>query len=250
MRILGECRTDWRRRFDPDMPHNLILSSALLGRCPTHAFVDRDHAPTQLVVRTHGGKTFASTDISESFLHQALDRAVRLGWTSLIDSGVPKSVLDRGELVPRLRFDRFDIKSRSLSELRDRLPAPFVVASLNRTRLADCDHGKRELPKYYGDRLAEYFEFGYGICLMAGDTVAAEAYAGYVADGRIEVIVSTREALRGQGLASMAAAFLAAEASKRGHDLTWNCHADNVGSVKVARRLPFRRERAYREIYL
>jgi GNAT superfamily N-acetyltransferase len=244
-----ELKPEWWPLFDPRTPNDVILRSALAGRSPGLAYLDRCESPEQIVVRTCGGKAFASTSVSESFLHEAIGHARRLGWTSLADTGIPDGVRERGRVVERTRFDDCDLGSETLRSLRGQLPPELEVRSLDRDLLQRCPHAKRELPKDYGDDLDSYFDFGYGICLLREGDVICEAYTGYVAEGRAEVIVGTVESFRGRGLASVASAFLAEEARRRGHEFTWSCMTENVGSMRVARRLPFRSEGPYSEIY-
>lgn len=244
-----ELKPEWWPLFDRHTPNDVILRSALAGRSPGLACLDRCESPRQIVVRAHGGKAFASTGASEPFLHEAIDCATRLGWTSLTDTGIPRSVRERGRVVERTRFDDCDLGSEALRSLREQLSPELDVRPLDRDLLQRCHHAKRELPKDYGDNLASYFDFGYGICLLRNGDVVCEAYMAYVAKGRTEVNVGTVESFRGRGLASIASAFLAEEARRRGHRFTWSSMTENVGSMRVARRLPFRSERPYSEIY-
>lgn len=249
MLLTTELRPEWWPLFDPRIPNDVILRSALAGRCPGVACADHGNHPKQIVVRAHGGKAFASAAASESFLHAAIDQAGKLGWTALADTGIPESVRARGRVVARTRFGRCDLGGEALRSLRDQLPVDLAVRLLDRGLLPRCHHARRELPRYYGDRLDSYFDFGYGVCLLFDGDVVCEAYMAYVAQGRAEVNVGTVESFRGRGLASIASAFLAEEARQRGHEFTWSCITDNAGSMKVARRLPFRSEEPYREIY-
>ena len=250
MHVTREMDSAWWSLFDPDTPNDVILRSVLGGRCPGLAYSDRPRNPHQLLVRAHGGKMFASSDATESFLHQVIDEVGQFGWTALADTELPESVRRRGRVVERVRFEDCDLESEPLRTLREGLPPGFDIISLDRELFERCHHAKRELPKEYGERLDAYFDFGYGVCLLQGGEVVSEAaYTAVVAEGRIEAVVGTVAELRGRGLASIASALLAEEARKRGHAFTWNCLADNAGSLKVARRLGFRTERPYREIY-
>jgi len=239
----------WWGLFDPDTPNDVILRSVLIGRCPGLAVLDRRRNPKQIAVRAHGGKAFASVGAKEGFLQEALDRMSRLGWTALADAGVPESVRRRGRAVDRARFEDCDLESGALRSLRAVLPPSFERRSLDRELLKRCHHAKRELPAKYGDRPDPYFGFGYGVCLLHDGDVVSEAYAGFVAEGRMEAIAGTVESFRGRGLATIASAYLAEEARRRGQTFSWNCLADNLGSLRVARRLAFRTERPYRETY-
>jgi len=248
MYVTRETDSAWWSLFDSNTPNDVILRSVLAGRCPGRAYLDRPRDPTQVVIRAHGGKAFASRAVTESSLHQAVDQASRLGWTALADTGLPASVRSRGRIVDRVRFGDCDMASDTLRALRDGLPPDVEVRTLTRQLLERCPHVGRELPKEYGDQLDSYFDFGYGVCLLQGGEVTCEAYAGFVADERMEAVVGTIEGFRGRGLASIASALLAGEAWERGQAFSWSCLADNVGSLKVARRLGFRTEWPYREI--
>ena len=239
----------WWDLFDPDTPNDVILRSVLAGRCPGLAYLDRLRDPVQVLVRAQGGKAFASAGAKEAFLHEAIDSACKLGWTALADTDVPEGIRRRGRVVDRVRFEDCDLESKTLRTLRDGLPPDFEMSPLDCELLGQCHHALRELSEVYGDRLDSYFDFGYGVCLLHDGKVVSEAYAGFVADGRMEAIAGTIERFRGRGLASIASAYLAEEARVRGYAFTWSCLADNIGSLKVARRLAFRSERPYREIY-
>ena len=212
--------------------------------------MDQIEAPTQIVVRAHGGETFASIGCSETFLHDAIDLASQLGQIFLIDSGVPESIQARGCVVERMDFDDCDLEGESLRVLRQRLPSHLKACRIDRGLLKHCQFAGSALPKLYGDRLDSYFEFGYGICLLHGDDVVSEIYAGYVAEGRVEMIAGTDASYRRQGLASISAALFIEEARQRGHEVTWSCRLENEGSMRVARRLGFQEERPYRMIFL
>jgi len=249
MQTTTKLKTEWRVLFQADTPNDVILRSVLDRRCPGLAFADSASDPTQLLVRSHGGKAFASRGVSEAFLDEAVDRAAAIGWTALAETGIPTSVRGRGRAVERVRFEDCDLESDALKGLRDSTPPGFDPQALDRELLERCHHAKRELSAEYGERLDDYFAFGYGVCLLHRAEVVCEAYTGFVAGGRAEAIIGTVTAFRRRGLAAVAAAYLAEEARRRGHALVWNCHADNAGSIAVARRLAFRTETPYREIY-
>jgi RimJ/RimL family protein N-acetyltransferase len=150
--------------------------------------------------------------------------------------------------MQRTKFDDCDLESGALQSIRQRMPSNLEARPLDRQLLESCPFAGHTLPRIYGDTLHTYFASGYGVCLLDGGEVVSEAYAAFVAGGRVEVVVGTAEAYRGQGLASIAAALLFDECRRRGHQPTWSCITDNVGSMKVARRLAFRGERPYRMI--
>ena len=89
MDVIAELRPEWRAFFDRNTPNDVILSAALAGRCPALAFVDRAGSPTQIAIRAHGGKAFAGTGVSESFLHEVVDRFETFEPHQMIQEKIP-----------------------------------------------------------------------------------------------------------------------------------------------------------------
>jgi RimJ/RimL family protein N-acetyltransferase len=80
---------------------------------------------------------------------------------------------------------------------------------------------------------------GFGYCLMQGDEIICEAFAGISHNGVIEIGVNTREAYARQGFATITCAYVIHEAEKRGYRTYWNCAAQNVASTALARKLGY-----------
>ena len=250
MLLTAQPRSEWLSLFDQHTPDAPVLLALLSGQCPGVGFVDKIDHPSQAVVRALGGEMFASVGCRDGFLNESLKLASQLGPSFLIDSGIPESTAARGTAIERIHFSNCDLTSDALRVLRQQLPAHLDVRVLDRDLLACCPFAGQTLPKLYGEKLDSYFNFGYGICLARGESVVCEVYAGYVAEGFVEVIVGTVESHRGQGLASVAGALFADAARQRGHQLTWSTRVDNLGSIRLARRLGFQHERSYRMIAL
>ncbi len=81
---------------------------------------------------------------------------------------------------------------------------------------------------------------------MRDEEILAEAYAPFIGRGVAEVGMVTPEAHRGQGLATMAIAWLAVPLAARGLTMYWSCDAANAASVRVAEKLGFGAPRPYR----
>ena len=103
--------------------------------------------------------------------------------------------------------------------------------------LARCEW--RELVEGAHGSIDAFLEHGIGLCLMREDEILAEAYAPFIGGGVAEVGVVTSEAHRGQGLASIAIAWLAEVLAERGLAMYWSCDTDNEASVRVAGKLGF-----------
>ena len=87
---------------------------------------------------------------------------------------------------------------------------------------------------------------GFGFCLVKGEALLAEAFAGAAALGMIEIGTITSEPYRGRGYATLCCAQLIRECEARGYRTYWCCAKDNLASAGLARRMGYQTERAYR----
>jgi RimJ/RimL family protein N-acetyltransferase len=85
-----------------------------------------------------------------------------------------------------------------------------------------------------------------GFCLLYGDDIACEAFAGPATLGIREMGVETREAYRGRGYATLTCAHLIHTCEEAGYQTYWNTARQNVPSIALARKLGYRSEKEYR----
>jgi hypothetical protein len=89
-------------------------------------------------------------------------------------------------------------------------------------------------------------ERGLGYCLLDGERVVSEAFAGPVVGGMLEMGTITHAEYRRRGLATVACARTILECERLGWGTWWNTGLTNVASATLARRLGYRTERQYR----
>lgn len=80
---------------------------------------------------------------------------------------------------------------------------------------------------------------GFGYCLMRGEDILCEAFAGASARGLIELGVNTWQGHYRQGYASLTCAHVIHEAERRGLRTYWNCAMQNAASAALALRLGY-----------
>jgi GNAT superfamily N-acetyltransferase len=89
-------------------------------------------------------------------------------------------------------------------------------------------------------------DYGLGWCVLDGERVVAEAFAGPAIAGVLEMAVIVQEAYQRRGLAAVVCARTILECERRGDRTWWNASATNAASVGLARKLGYRTERRFR----
>ena len=230
--------------FDPGVPNNPALWAVLKGRHTGRAWVDDVHNPSQCVLRTDAALTFSSHHIRQTFLEQAIAHVRRIDQVWLVEPPSQPPPPEPTRIVPRIEFYDCDSRDPVLADLRRRVPAGFDIHPIDRSLLERCEW--RSDMEFYCGSLDNFLAHGIGLCLMRGDDIIVEAYASSLGETKAEIGAVTRAAYRGRGYAPLACAYLIDACARQGYEAYWSCDADNLPSIRVARKLGFRRERAYR----
>jgi GNAT superfamily N-acetyltransferase len=88
-----------------------------------------------------------------------------------------------------------------------------------------------------------------GVTILDGDTLVCEAATGAPTQGWIELGVTTAEAYRGRGFASIACARLIELCEEQGYKTWWDCARQNTPSVKLAKKLGYQNDPEYRYVW-
>jgi GNAT superfamily N-acetyltransferase len=120
-------------------------------------------------------------------------------------------------------------------------PAGLRLARIDRGLLPRCAWGP-----WMVDSLETALERGLGYCLLDGELVVAEAFAGPAVEGVLEMATITHQAYRRRGLATVVCARTILECERRGDRTWWNTSLTNASSAALARKLGYRTERHYR----
>jgi len=232
--------------FDSTVPDNPVLWAVLKGRTAGRALVDNAQSPSQCVLRTDACLTFSSRRISQAFLNQAITHLRQTGPVWLVGPPtLPSQPLAPNAtlIIQRLEFYDCDPRACVLADLRRRLPDGFEIHPIDRHLLERC--AWRSDMEFYCGSLDNFLVNGIGLALMRGDDIIVEAYATSLGEANAEIGAVTREAYRGHGYAPIACAFLIQACEERGYQAYWSCDAENTASIRVARKLGFRQEKAY-----
>lgn len=232
--------------FDPTTPNNPILFATLLGHTPGRAWVDNADNPSQSIIRVNGSMVFLSHHANQDFLEEGFETIKQFSHVVFVvgqgESLVQIPTADR--TLQRLEFTAHEADSPALADLTAAgLPAGFEIRPIDRELSQKID-SREDIESYCGS-LENFLEHGFGLCLMQNGEIVSEAYAPFVTANNAELATFTKETHRGQGYAATACAYFIQACRARGLRPYWSCDADNVASIKLARKLGFKNERAY-----
>jgi RimJ/RimL family protein N-acetyltransferase len=237
-----------RALFDLDMPTMPRAFSVLDGHITGQILTDNPDRPTWAAVREATfGTLYLGGAFDASLLRRLVDHLRQVG--EVIVGRWPGDAL-LALLPPQPDYDGWTLY------FTDR-PHNIGLDAYLRQMPPDCELRRmdRALFERLLDRDAYLMSFGgvepvlakaLGFFLMYGDEILCEAATGPVALGKIEVGVTTREAHRGRGYATIACARLIQTCEEQGYDTWWDCAKQNVASAALARKLGYRTEREYR----
>lgn len=233
------------RRLMPRVGHTWRRSVAVLdGASRGRILTDDPAGPTWVAVQEFSddnmlylGGTLRREQLAALIDNLRRDRSVSVGL-----SGGDVLV---GLLPPGADVDRVDL------DFEDRDPAVDLAALAEPPaglRLERIDEGLLERCIWFPwmVRPEAALDLGLGYCLLDGERVASEAFAGPAVGGVLEMAVITDEAYRRRGLARVVTARTILECERRGAATWWNTSLGNVASAALARELGYRTERRYR----
>jgi len=232
--------------FDPHIPNSPALWAVLEGRHSGVALVHRAHNPEQCVLRTDAALTYLSTQTRQAFLDASIQHLRRRGPVWLVwphHSRLEPPPDGRAAVVHRLEFYDCDPQSDTLIQWCERLPDGFEIRPIDAPLFQHCEW--REEMAFYAGSEENFLAQDIGLCLLNGEEVLAEAYASALGNALAEIGATTRQPHRGRGYAPIACAYLIQDCHQRGYQAYWSCDADHSASIRVARKLGFRRERPY-----
>lgn len=230
---------------------NLSVDAVLAGTAPGEVWVDDVNAPHLGFMITPEGHYLAGDfELENSYV--VLKETIPLNAYLIFHPESWAAVLDR---VWMNRFARkhprqhLRFRQQRLPNWRD--PAldgfqlvPVDQTLLNRTglknhvRIADWVGGWHST--------AYFLQHGFGFCLLHNDTVASWCVANCVQGHKCEIGVVTDNRYRRRGLATIVVAAAVDYCLDKGlTHIGWHCLSSNAGSIAVAERVGFAKERDY-----
>ncbi len=229
--------------FDPHVPNNAALWSVLLGRHRGKVVVDNLERPTQCVVHTDAVMTYASREVSQHFLEDALDHLAHSVPIWLIRAQGDPPAPEPVRCLSRLEFYDLDPSSPVLAKFCNEIELGYTVRSIDRELLERCEW--RDDMEFFAGSLENFLQNDLGICLMRAEEIIVEAYASALGAPYAEIGAITHEPYRGKGYATQTVACLVEILAKLGYQCYWSCDIDNPASACVARKLGFGIEKPY-----
>lgn len=237
-----------RALFDVDFPAGVRCQAVLNGDFPGTLYTDDPANPTWGVVHeTVYGTFYPVGQITAPLLAEWVEIFQQSGEV-LVGLWPDDPLFDL--MPPGVVYDGrvFDCIGRPVGQGLEKFLSPVPEACTlqrvtldNYARSADYESHMRFFgtPEHALANLIAYL-------LMRGGDVVCEANAMRLLPDLMEVGVATAEDFQGRGYATLTCAHVIQACEAAGCATYWNCNAQNLPSVALARKLGYRRERLYR----
>lgn len=244
--VVSEQFYQLRRFFQHDLPNEPMVRAFLEGRVSGRAVVDDYRDPRSCAVAVSYRVIFFGGARNPRFQVRAIEHFRRYEDLFVIWSEKmwrrpwrpqPASMSQRIEYRNRLRRDQSQLKA-----MQDEIGA-FAIKRIDGQVLARCAW-RDEVVQALGSP-SEFFSRGFGFCITAGDVIAAEAYACFWGQGKVEIVTFTDPRFRQRGLAGAVCAHLIEACEALNLETYWCCDPRNHASVRLATKLGFTNPRRF-----
>jgi GNAT superfamily N-acetyltransferase len=234
--------------FDLNMPTGIRALAVLAGGNHGRILTDAPARPRWCFVQeADDGTLYRGGDYSADFLFEAVNLLRQDGIVALAfrdgDTDFARFPPDPTAGATCLEFER-PLGASDLSPFLRGLPNGFSIHRMDVSLLEKSPEREENINRY--GSLDNLLARGIAVCILRGNETVCEAYANMEIMGVREIGITTQEAYRRQGFAAIACAHLIQMCEKAGSQTYWDCVKLNHGSARLARKLGFRNERAYR----
>jgi hypothetical protein len=233
--------------FDPNAPASVRCFAVLDGQAAGQVWVDALTCPNSGIVREaafgslyFGGESDAAT-INDLICTSRREGDVLVGlWPN--DDLWQKLPPNPDYVGTVLEFNG-RTADKPLQLLRKHISRGCQLRPLD-SRLFKNSMMADYLTNVYGN-IEKALEEGIGLCLMRGEEILSEGFAGPSANGLIEIGVKTRQQHQQHGYATGVCARLIEKCEQLGFSTYWNCDARNAASSALAHKLGYHTGKSY-----
>ena len=255
-----------RSIFTELQAYNLIIAAVIEGTSPGRIYVDDVSKPKTAFMCSVEGYYLAGYEGNATFnsgLRKLIAETifagdtVREGEWELDLRFLPGTWEARLEAIlegldrPPIKFDRRHYVCReSKVDWKAQIPAGFSIQRvdeklLTRPELTMPDHLINWMKINWGS-IEDFMQKGFGFCTLHGEKVVCWCMADCVSGDACEVGIRTHPDYRRRGLATLTVAATVDYCLTHGFaSVGWHCDKDNLGSVGVAEKAGFEKERDY-----
>jgi RimJ/RimL family protein N-acetyltransferase len=227
-----------------------LISAVIQQQQRGQIFVDQSGNPKAALVVTafgfisylaFGQNRIFDDELSQLFASTGAFKPAYLLWYSPHENWQEKLNTLGSNLVRRRERIRFEFRPERADYLSQagNYPSTFQLRDLDAELIQKTEKFGLNIDSRFWSSAADFSQNGMGICLLVEGEVLSLCYAAAIVDGLAEVDVVTAPEHRGQGLAVIVTQQFIRKCLSSNILPTWDCFADNHGSLRLARRLGF-----------
>jgi len=244
--------------------HNLVIHAMLAGHPAARIWANDTEKPSSALLWDRlddflflGGEPDFDDVVQELraiLVESIIPESTERGGTSLVLQCSSVSWIDyipvllEGTVITEKQKIMYVFDSHSVLNIknwRDRIPSDYTVLKFDNellhSGLENLDDAISTTGYVWGD-FDTFIRDGAGFCVINEKKLVSRCLTDFVRGHEYELYVETDSEFRGKGLATLATTALVEHLAEDDYSIIWQCWGDNVGSIKVAERVGFRRE--------
>jgi 3-dehydroquinate dehydratase len=235
------------------------------GNNPGWIFVDDIEIPSAALVWAQGIEGFYLIgDANCEVFHEELEiytdivikpRLNKLGKTELEISGdetwdlVMENIYKSQNLKSSQQWV-FTLKPTTKKEfMQQKLDGDYEIKRINGDLIADLSVGSKEFLyskiHSFWRNLEAFISRGKGFVLTNGEEIVSLCFSGFVSENIHVMDIETKESHRRKGYAEIVSQAYIADCIDEGFRLHWDCMAENYASIRLAKKLGFKKSHVY-----
>ncbi|MHA1950591.1 MAG: GNAT family N-acetyltransferase [Candidatus Thorarchaeota archaeon] len=244
--------------------HNLVIHTMIKGHPAGKIWANDKNSPSAALIWDRmdeflflGGEPESEETVHELqsiFVNDIIAVSKERGGESLVlqcsseswTKYIPK-LLEGTEIIEKQKILYVFDSQSTLWDMnwRDRIPTDYSILRFDKelsNTLENYDDAVTTTGYVWGD-FDKFTQGGAGFCVITDDKLVSRCVTDFVRRKEYELYIETEEEFQRKGLATLATTALVEHLNEKGHSLIWHCWGDNEGSIKVAERVGFRREK-------
>ncbi|SES66683.1 GNAT acetyltransferase [Oceanobacillus limi] len=148
------------------------------------------------------------------------------------------------QVTPMMRY-KFSFHPKKYPQQKKELPQNFLIKEINEETIELTSHFNQKYYNQYWGSVANFLNDGFGYCMLDNGRIISECTSIFRSTSIAEIDIVTEKEYTGNGLAYVLGLYFINKCIEEGLTPSWDCDANNIPSMKLAKKLGFDHAKEY-----